>query len=160
MEQIQKAAEDNRRSVLFPYSHEFDSYFVGLQPIESDTIASEIAAVSDDLAKKIRDDLGKKGIEIAALYIPAWAEDLAEDVLANAGDTVIDKVIATMKKQLQSMGLSPLTVARSRPSGEKARLQTVLVWPESVAFSPPVATSSCLLRVKTITSCSRIELRA
>lgn len=42
IEQIQKAAQNNRRSVLFPYRHEFDPYFVGLQPVESDTLASEI----------------------------------------------------------------------------------------------------------------------
>jgi len=64
----------------------------------TDVIAEEIAAFSDDLAKRIKDDLGKKGIDTAAEYIPTWAESVATEVLSHASENVTEKIVSKMQE--------------------------------------------------------------
>ena len=64
----------------------------------TDVIAEEIAAFSDDLAKRIKDILGKKGIDTAAEYISTWAESVATEVLSHASENVTEKITTKMRE--------------------------------------------------------------
>lgn len=74
----------------------------GLKARIADTVATEMAAVADDLAKKLRDDHGRHGIERAAKFIAPWAEDLAREVLAESVDTVEEKVLAALRTHFET----------------------------------------------------------
>lgn len=79
-------------------------------------IADEVVAFSDDLAKKVRDTLGKKGIVEAVNYIPAWAESIGEKALDYASGEVSSAILEGMKahfpiggdQQGQDQGQQPI----------------------------------------------------
>lgn len=61
-------------------------------------IAEEVVAFSDDLAKKVKDALGAKGIKDAVSFIPAWAESVATQALNHAYDTITEVILSGMKE--------------------------------------------------------------
>jgi hypothetical protein len=61
-------------------------------------IAEEVVAFSDELAKKVKDTLGAKGVKDAVAFIPAWAESVATRALDHAYENVTEAILSGMKQ--------------------------------------------------------------
>lgn len=62
------------------------------------SISEEVVAFSDDLAKKVKDALGAKGIKDAVAFIPTWAEAVAVQALNHAYDNITEAILSGMKQ--------------------------------------------------------------
>lgn len=80
-----------------------------------DAVTEEIVAFADELAKRVRDTLGKKGIDDAVNWIPSWAESIANQVMAHARENLVPEIMEGMRTHFPT---------QSQPDAKQAKVLT------------------------------------
>lgn len=81
----------------------------------TDAIVEETVAFADELAKRVRDTLGKKGIDDAVGWIALWAEAVSSKVLARANEHLVPQIMEGMKAHFP---------AEPKPDAKQAKVIT------------------------------------